>query len=160
MTRTLETAMTRERFKRLVEEALEALPEKFARLVKNVAVVVEDEPARDAAQRLRSGKEAGAGQAAGSGQAAPSGQPGESGQASSEHEDAGEEGLLMGEYIGVPLTERGAWEAPPPDKIVLYQKNIEAACETEDEIREEVRLTVLHELGHYFGMDEEQLEDV
>ena len=146
--------MKRERFVKLVEEALEALPEKFARLVKNVAVVVEDEPSRDAAQRLRSGKEAG------SGQAASSAQPAESGQASSEHEDAGEEGLLMGEYIGVPLTERGAWEAPPPDKIVLYQKNIEAACETEDQIREEVRLTVLHELGHYFGMDEQQLEDV
>ncbi len=146
--------MKRERFAKLVEEALGALPEKFARLVKNVAVVVEDEPSRDAAQRLRSGQEAG------SGQAAPSGQPAESGQASGEHEDAKEEGLLMGEYIGVPLTERGAWEAPPPDKIVLYQKNIEAACETEDEIREEVRLTVLHELGHYFGMDEQQLEDV
>ena len=146
--------MKRERFVKLVEEAIEALPEKFARLVKNVAVVVEDEPSRDAAQRLRSGKEAG------SGQAASSAQPAESGQASSEHEDAGEEGLLMGEYIGVPLTERGAWEAPPPDKIVLYQKNIEAACESEEEIREEVRLTVLHELGHYFGMDEQQLEDV
>ena len=143
--------MTRERFKRLVEEALEALPEKFARLVKNVAVVVEDEPSRDTAQRPA---------AAGSGQAALSGQPAESGKASSKHEDAEEEGLLMGEYIGVPLTERGAWEAPPPDKIVLYQKNIEAACESEEEIREEVRLTVLHELGHYFGMDEEQLEDV
>jgi len=146
--------MKRERFVKLVEEALEALPEKFARLVKNVAVVVEDEPSRDAAQRLRSGP------SAGSGQAASSAQPAESGQASSEHEDAGEEGLLMGEYIGVPLTERGAWEAPPPDKIVLYQKNIEAACESEEEIREEVRLTVLHELGHYFGMDEQQLEDV
>ncbi|HLE37185.1 MAG TPA: metallopeptidase family protein [Candidatus Acidoferrales bacterium] len=146
--------MKRERFVKLVEEAIEALPEKFARLVKNVAVVVEDEPSRDTAQRLRSE------QAAGSGQAASSAQPAESGQASSEHEDAGEEGLLMGEYIGVPLTERGAWEAPPPDKIVLYQKNIEAACESEEEIREEVRLTVLHELGHYFGMDEQQLEDV
>jgi len=146
--------MTRERFAKLVEEALEALPERFARLVKNVAVVVEEAPPRGAAKRLRSGP------AAGSEQAARPGQSVESEQASGEHEDAGEEGLLMGEYIGVPLTERGAWEAPPPDKIVLYQKNIEAACETEDEIREEVRLTVLHELGHYFGMDEQQLEDV
>ena len=119
--------MTRERFVRLVEEALEALPERFARLVKNVAVVVEDAPAADRAAR------------------AP-------------HEDP--ESLLMGEYIGVPRTERGAWDALPPDRIVLYQKNIEAVCESEDEVREEVRLTVLHELGHYFGMDEEQLEDV
>ena len=134
--------MMRERFVRLVEEALEALPVRFARLVKNLAVVVEDEPSRDAAPRLRSGQAAGSGQASGG------------------RESAEEEGLLMGEYIGVPLTERGAWEAPPPDRIVLYRKNIEAVCETEDEIREEVRLTVLHELGHYFGMDEAQLEDV
>ena len=143
--------MTRERFAKLVEEAIEALPEKFARLVKNVAVVVEDEPSRDIAQRPA---------AAGSGQAAGAGQAAGSEQAGGQHEDAEEEGLLMGEYIGVPRTERGAWEALPPDRIVLYQKNIEAACETENQIREEVRLTVLHELGHYFGMDEEQLEDV
>jgi predicted Zn-dependent protease with MMP-like domain len=47
-----------------------------------------------------------------------------------------------------------------PDRIVLYQKNIEAVCSNEDEIRKEIRLTVLHELGHYFGMTEAQLEDV
>jgi predicted Zn-dependent protease with MMP-like domain len=43
---------------------------------------------------------------------------------------------------------------------VLYQKNIEAVCSNEDEIRKEIRQTVLHELGHYFGMTETQLEDV
>ncbi len=47
-----------------------------------------------------------------------------------------------------------------PDRIVLYQKNIEAVCSSEEEIRKEIRLTVLHELGHYFGMNEAQLEDV
>ena len=47
-----------------------------------------------------------------------------------------------------------------PDRIVLYQKNIEAVCSNEDEIRQEVRLTVIHELGHYFGMTEAQLGDV
>ncbi len=114
--------MKRDRFERLVEEALSGLPKKFARLVKNLVVVVEDYPAKN---RER---------------------PAES--------------LLMGEYIGVPLTERGAWDASPPDKIVLYQKNIEAVCGTEQEIREEVRLTVVHELGHYFGLNEKQLEDV
>jgi predicted Zn-dependent protease with MMP-like domain len=40
-----------------------------------------------------------------------------------------------------------------PDRIVLYQKNIEAVCSNEDEIRKEIRLTILHELGHYFGMN-------
>jgi predicted Zn-dependent protease with MMP-like domain len=43
---------------------------------------------------------------------------------------------------------------------VLYQKNIEAVCSTEAEIRAQIRLTVIHEFGHYFGMDEEQLRDV
>jgi predicted Zn-dependent protease with MMP-like domain len=43
---------------------------------------------------------------------------------------------------------------------VLYQKNIEAVCSTETEIREQIRRTVIHEFGHYFGMDEEQLKDV
>jgi predicted Zn-dependent protease with MMP-like domain len=47
-----------------------------------------------------------------------------------------------------------------PDHIVLYQKNIEAVCSSEAEVREQIRLTVIHELGHYFGMDEEQLKDV
>ncbi|MGB0110545.1 MAG: metallopeptidase family protein, partial [Terriglobales bacterium] len=47
-----------------------------------------------------------------------------------------------------------------PDHIVLYQKNIEAVCVSEAEVREQIRLTVIHELGHYFGMDENQLKDV
>jgi len=47
-----------------------------------------------------------------------------------------------------------------PDHIVLYQKNIESVCSNEAEVREQIRLTVIHELGHYFGMDENQLKDV
>ena len=47
-----------------------------------------------------------------------------------------------------------------PDYIVLYQKNIEAVCSTEGEVREQIRRTVIHELGHYFGMDEDQLKGV
>jgi predicted Zn-dependent protease with MMP-like domain len=47
-----------------------------------------------------------------------------------------------------------------PDHIVLYQKNIEAVCSSEAEVRKQIRLTVIHELGHYFGMDEDQLKDV
>ena len=74
--------------------------------------------------------------------------------------DTGED-LLMGVFEGVPTTEKSVWELPAgPDRVVLYQKNIEAVCDNDEEIREEIRLTVLHELGHYFGMDEEQLEDV
>ena len=43
---------------------------------------------------------------------------------------------------------------------MLYQKNIEAVCSSKAEVREQIRLTVIHELGHYFGMDENQLNDV
>ena len=47
-----------------------------------------------------------------------------------------------------------------PDTIVLYQKNIETVCSTEEEIREQVRLTVMHEIGHFLGMTEDQLRDL
>ena len=46
------------------------------------------------------------------------------------------------------------------DHIVLYQKNIEAVCSSEVEVGEQIRLSVIHELGHYFGLDENQLKDV
>jgi predicted Zn-dependent protease with MMP-like domain len=66
--------------------------------------------------------------------------------------------LLLGEFVGVPRTEKSVFDPGPPDQVFLYQKNIEAACESEAEMREEVRLTVLHELGHYFGLEEDELE--
>jgi predicted Zn-dependent protease with MMP-like domain len=114
--------VTRERFMRLVEDALERLPARFRGKIENVAIVVEDLPAGP--------------------------------------EPPGED-LLMGIFEGVPATERSVWESSAgPARIVLYQKNIEAVCDTDAEIREEVRLTLLHELGHYFGMDEDQLRDV
>ena len=47
-----------------------------------------------------------------------------------------------------------------PDYIVLYQKNIEAECSNDSKVYEQVRLTLIHEFGHYFGLNEEQLKDV
>ena len=71
------------------------------------------------------------------------------------------DGLVLGIYQGVPATQKSVFSMSyGPDRIVLYQKNIEAVCSSDAEIRHEVRQTVLHELGHYFGMDEEQLKDV
>lgn len=68
---------------------------------------------------------------------------------------------MLGIYQGVPATQKSVFDmSNGPDRIVLYQKNIEAVCSTDAEIRHEVRQTVLHELGHYFGMNEEQLKDV
>ena len=69
--------------------------------------------------------------------------------------------LLLGIFHGVPTTKKSVFDLPMgPDHIVLYQKNIEAVCSNEAEVREQIRLTLIHELGHYFGMDEEQLKDV
>ena len=71
------------------------------------------------------------------------------------------DGLVLGVYQGVPATQKSVFDMSfGPDRIVLYQKNIEDVCSSDAEIRHEVRQTVLHELGHYFGMDEEQLKGV
>ncbi len=66
---------------------------------------------------------------------------------------------LLGLYHGVPLTERSVFaERFEPDVIYIFQKNIEAIANgDEDEIRRQVRITVIHEIGHYFGLDEDQL---
>jgi predicted Zn-dependent protease with MMP-like domain len=69
--------------------------------------------------------------------------------------------LLLGLFHGFPMTRKSVFDLPTgPDYVMLYQKNIEAVCSTEEEIREQIRMTVIHEVGHYFGMDEEQLKDV
>jgi predicted Zn-dependent protease with MMP-like domain len=69
--------------------------------------------------------------------------------------------LLLGLFHGVPMTKKSVFDlSSGPDYVVLYQKNIEAVCSTNAEIRNQIRLTIIHEFGHYFGMDEEQLKDV
>ncbi len=70
------------------------------------------------------------------------------------------DGLLLGLFHGVPLTEKSVFQPTPPDRIFLYQQNVEAACSTDEEIRREIRATLLHELGHYFGLSEDELRDV
>lgn len=71
-----------------------------------------------------------------------------------------EESLLYGLYVGVPKTRRGVtYGEAVPDKILIFQRPIEMTCRTPAEIREQVRRTVLHEIGHHFGMDEGQLRD-
>lgn len=65
---------------------------------------------------------------------------------------------LLGLYQGVPLPERDGGMVLLPDKITLFQRPIELVCETREEVVEQVRVTVLHEVGHYLGLDEETLE--
>ncbi|OAI39365.1 hypothetical protein AYO38_07890 [bacterium SCGC AG-212-C10] len=69
---------------------------------------------------------------------------------------------LLGLYHGVPLTERGSssYNLVLPDKISIYQESIESICSTEDAIREQIRITVLHELAHYFGIDDDRLHEL
>lgn len=66
--------------------------------------------------------------------------------------------LLLGLYRGVPKTERSVFDPLQyPDIIFIYQRNIERVCRTDDEVRREIRATVVHEIGHYFGLTEEEL---
>src|SRR6476659_6804641 len=116
--------MERERFVKLVEEALDALPARFRKRIHNVAVLVEDLPP----EHLW-----------------PKGSRNAGIVDSDDVED-----LVLGVFDGVPATKKSVCDLPTgPDRIVLYQKNIEAVCSSEDEIRKEIRQTVIHELGHY-----------
>lgn len=66
---------------------------------------------------------------------------------------------LLGFYEGTPLAARTSnYGLVPPDVIYIFQQPIEALCASEDEVREEVRRTVWHEIAHHFGIDEERLE--
>lgn len=66
--------------------------------------------------------------------------------------------LLFGLYVGVPKTRRGfTFGESLPDKIIIFKRPIERVCRTPAQVREQVRRTVLHEIGHHFGLDEEQL---
>lgn len=122
-----------EHFIQLVEEVLESLPTEFRERIHNLAVLVEERPRPHRRPR------------------GPAGQI----------HPTKPRRLLLGVFQGVPATQKSVFDlSTGPSRIVLYQNNIEALCRNEAEIRQEVRQTVLHELGHYFGMDEAQLKDV
>ncbi|HEX4090882.1 MAG TPA: metallopeptidase family protein [Trebonia sp.] len=68
---------------------------------------------------------------------------------------------LLGLYEGIPLTSRTTTYAGAlPDRITIYRLAICAICRTEDEVAEQVRRTVIHEVGHYFGIDDDRLHDL
>lgn len=69
-------------------------------------------------------------------------------------------GLLLGLFHGIPRTEKSIFWSSPPDRIFLYQRNIEAICNSDAEVRRQVRATLLHEVGHYFGLTEDELREV
>jgi predicted Zn-dependent protease with MMP-like domain len=108
-------AIGRERFEDMVDEALATLPPGLAKMMRNVAVVVED----------------------------------------------GDDPDLLGLYEGVPLTERlSDYSMVLPDKITIFRLAICARCDTEDDVIEEVQITVVHEVGHHFGIEDDRLHEL
>jgi len=119
--------MTRAAFERLVTEAVTLIPKRFRREIKNLALVIEDEPSLDLLDDMEI-------------------EPPDS---------------LYGLYQGTPLTERSwPWGNTLPDRITLFQKPIEEDCEDEDDVRAVIGETLIHEVGHYFGLSEEEIEEI
>jgi predicted Zn-dependent protease with MMP-like domain len=121
--------MTREHFRALVEEAIDTIPRRFAREVRNLAIVIEDHPTPEQLDQFDDLE------------------PGDS---------------ILGLYEGTPLTQRSS--ATPfelPDRITLFQRPIEEeAGGDEDEIIIAIGETLIHELGHYFGLEEEEIMEI
>jgi len=67
---------------------------------------------------------------------------------------------LFGLYHGVPLPERGDMTGMHPDKISIYRVPLEESFPDTQELRDEIRITVLHELAHYFGLDEDRIAEL
>ena len=113
-------------FERLVEEALDAIPERFLAALDEVAIVIADEPT--AAQLAAHGM--------------------------------GPDETLYGLYEGVPITEYGADWLAEPNRITLFRLPLEEDYPDPDDLADEVRITVLHELGHHLGIDDHRLGEL
>jgi predicted Zn-dependent protease with MMP-like domain len=119
--------MTRREFEKLVAEAVALIPARFRREMKNLALVVEDEPSAELLQEMEI-------------------EPPDS---------------LYGLYQGIPITERTWGDGNRlPDRITIYQRPIEEDCEDEDDMRAVIGETLIHEVGHYFGLSEEEIEEI
>jgi predicted Zn-dependent protease with MMP-like domain len=120
--------VTKAHFRELVEEAIDSIPERFARHVRNVGFIIEDEPSPELLQEMEV-------------------EPG---------------GTLYGLYQGTPLTERPSNHGNQlPDLIILFQDAIENDGDgSEDDVFRSIGETLIHELGHYFGMTEEEIDVV
>ena len=67
---------------------------------------------------------------------------------------------LLGVYVGIPLTERGHEPPLGPSRIIVYRRPLTEMCDSVEELREEIRITVLREIGHHFGIDEGRLDEL
>ena len=110
--------MGREEFERLVDAALDEIPEELAGLIRNVVVLVEDDPPPDDPD-------------------------------------------LLGLYEGIALTERhGEPGLELPDRIFVFRRPLLAWCDDEAQLVDEVRITVVHEVAHHFGIDDDRLHEL
>lgn len=77
-------------------------------------------------------------------------------------DDQSPPGRLFGLYEGTPLTQRQYYGIGMvmPDRITIFKQTICAACRTEDDVRHQVRVTVLHEVAHHFGIDDDRLDEL
>ena len=76
-------------------------------------------------------------------------------------EDMGPDPDLLGEYSGIPLTERGGMYAGAlPDRITIFRLPIVEMCQSEEEVVREVQITVVHEIAHHFGIDDATLHEL
>ncbi|MEW6543348.1 MAG: metallopeptidase family protein [Nitrospirota bacterium] len=126
MTRRRRTlVLSAEEFSKLVQQAVDGLPEEYARLLKNVAVMVEEEPPRDVLDDL-----------------------------GLESEDD-----LLGLYTGTAVDEESFFSpgGQLPARISIYRGPILRICRTPAEVVQEVRDTVVHEIGHHFGLDDDEM---
>lgn len=73
---------------------------------------------------------------------------------------AEQHGLLLGLFHGIPRTEKSVFYASPPDRIFLYQENIEAISRNDEDVGRQIRAVLLHEVGHYFGLSEDELRGI
>ena len=71
-----------------------------------------------------------------------------------------EQETLLGLYEGIPLPDRYDYNLVLPDKITLFQRAIESICSTDEEVVTEVRATIIHEVAHHFGIDDEALHEI
>lgn len=118
----MSAAISPEEFEQLVEHALGELPKRFADLLENVAVVVEEEPSRADRGMLR-----------------------------------GRHTELLGLYHGVPLTARRYDALMLPDTISIFRGPILRVTRGRNEAIRQIRETVIHELGHYFGLSDRDM---
>ena len=117
--------LSRDEFEHVVSEALDSLPKRFADLVRNVVISVEEEPSAEDVAAI------------------------------GEDSDAGTE--LLGIYRGVALTERTHDDPLLPDEIAIFRGPINRVARTRADAVEQVRETVIHELGHYFGLADDDM---